>query len=415
MFTIIVGGILFIFALYYLFGSKSFEDKPKEKEKNKKQKKENKNIKKTTKEEKKEKESNHIKTNIEKPEPKIDLSKYLFKTIKECNNMSKCYFYKNGHLILFCDEKKISLCLFKDFFNESPKIYNKTIEKDVIADISLSPEKKMVFCANKNSKSILFYTLEKVDGKIKLVKLDKSITCSRPYEIKSIVSNSSGNLICSIGTNDDTEVQIFDPISSELKFKGSTGAIQNFQMIMGFNDTDLLISTYMNDISVLNFETSDKFNNETKKYENIYKFKRNPSIPVKAKPLFYALSNDDKFFVVSGDDNSVKIFRNYGNISEAKIYTQINLDFNSNNVALYVDSFDNGKLEGYVGVNRDNDIIIYNTKGEVYLELPEAHNGEILGLYITRENKDDKDNKNSNKDLILISAGKEGKIKFWKI
>ena len=415
MFTIIVGGILFIFALYYLFGSKSSEDKPKEKEKNKKQKKENKNIKQTTKEEKKEKESNPIKTNIEKPEPKIDLSKYLFKTIKECNNMSKCYFYKNGHLILFCDEKKISLCLIKNFFNESPKIYNKTIEKDVIADISLSPEKKMVFCANKNSKSILFYTLEKVDGKIKLVKLDKSITCSRPYEIKSIVSNSSGNLICSIGTNDDTEVQIFDPVSSELKFKGSTGAIQNFQMIMGFNDTDLLISTYMNDISVLNFETSDKFNNETKKYENIYKFKRNPSIPVKAKPLFYALSNDDKFFVVSGDDNSVKIFRNYGNISEAKIYTQINLDFNSNNVALYVDSFDNGKLEGYVGVNRDNDIIIYNTKGEVYLELPEAHNGEILGLYITRENKDDKDNKNSNKDLILISAGKEGKIKFWKI
>ena len=417
MFTIIVGGILFIFALYYLFGSKSSEDKPKEKEKekNKKQKKDNKNIKQTTKEEKKEKESNPIKTNIEKPEPKIDLSKYLFKTIKECNNMSKCYFYKNGHLILFCDEKKISLCLIKNFFNESPKIYSKTIEKDVIADISLSPEKKMVFCANKNSKSILFYTLEKVDGKIKLVKLDKSITCSRPYEIKSIVSNSSGNLICSIGTNDDTEVQIFDPVSSELKFKGSTGAIQNFQMIMGFNDTDLLISTYMNDISVLNFETSDKFNNETKKYENIYKFKRNPSIPVKAKPLFYALSNDDKFFVVSGDDNSVKIFRNYGNISEAKIYTQINLDFNSNNVALYVDSFDNGKLEGYVGVNRDNDIIIYNTKGEVYLELPEAHNGEILGLYITRENKDDKDNKNSNKDLILISAGKEGKIKFWKI
>ena len=75
-------------------------------------------------------------------------------------------------------------------------------------------------------------------------------------------------------------------------------------MIYSPNDSDLLISTYMNDISVLNFETSDKFNNETKKYENIYKFKRNPSIPVKAKPLFYALSNDDKFFVVSGDDNN---------------------------------------------------------------------------------------------------------------
>ena len=173
------------------------------------------------------------------------------------------------------------------------------------------------------------------------------------------MSNSSGSLLSSIGTNDDTEIQIFDPISSEVKYKDSTSAIQNLQMVMGPNDSDLLISTFMNDIAVLNFEQSDKFNSETKKYENIYKFKRNSSIPVKAKPLFYALSNDEKFFVVSGDDKSIKIFRNYGNISEAKIHTQINLEFNSNTVTLYVDSFDNGKLEGFVGVCRDNDIIIY--------------------------------------------------------
>ena len=185
-------------------------------------------------------------------------------------------------------------------------------------------------------------------------------------------------------------------------------------MIMGPNDSDLLISTYMNDISVLNFEQSDKFNNETKKYENIYKFKRNSSIPVKAKPLFYALSNDEKFFVVSSDDKSIKIFRNYGNISESKIYTQINLEFNSNVVALFVDYFENGKLEGFVGVCRENDIIIYNVNGQVYLELPEAHNGEIIGMYITRENKDNNYDKN-NKDLVLISAGKDGRIKFWKI
>ena len=100
MFTIIVGGILFIIALYVLFGSKSSsEEKPKEKKKS--QKKETKKI-------IKEKEEKNIKKEIipEKTEPKIDLSKYLFKTIKECNNMSKCYFYKNGRLILFCDEKK---------------------------------------------------------------------------------------------------------------------------------------------------------------------------------------------------------------------------------------------------------------------------------------------------------------------
>ena len=404
MFTIIIGFILFLIALYILFGSKSSEGKSKEKKETSKKN----DIKKIVKEKEEKKDINEI--NQEK-EPKIDISKYLYKTIKECNSMLKCYFYKNGHLILFCDEKKISLCLIKSFFSEAPKIYSKTIEKDLIADICLSPEKKLIFCANKNSKSILYFTLEKVEGKIKLVKLDKTIKCERPYEIKSIVSNSSGNLICSIGTNDDTEIQIFDAISSEIKYKDSTNSIQNFQMIFGPNDSDLLISTYMNDISVLNFEKTEKFNNETKKYENKYKFKRGSSIPVKTKPLFYDLSNNEKFFILSGDDKTIKIFRNYGNISEAKIYSQINLDFNANICTLFVDSFENGKLEGFIAVGKDNDIIIYNITGEIYLELPEAHSSEIIGLHITKENDDNSNDKN----LVLISAGKDGKIKFWKI
>ena len=399
MFGTIIGGILFIIALYILFGPKKQEVK---KEKNKK---ETKTQIKTKNEEKKVMPPIKAEKEKEKEEPSIDISKYLFKTIKDCNSMSKCYFYKNGQVILFCDEKKISLCIFKTSFNDTPKIYNKTIEKDLITDICLSLDKKTIYCSNKNSKMILFYTLEKVDGKIKLVKLDKNIICNRPYEIRSIVCDKLGTLIFSIGTNDDTEIQIFDAISSELKFKESTSAIQNLQMEMGPNDSDLLISTFMNDISVLNLEKNDKFNSETKKYENIYKFKRTSSIPVKAKPLFYMLSNDDRFFIVVGDDKSVKIFRNYGNISESKIYTQINLEFNANKATLYVDSFENGKLDGYVGISKENDIVIYNTKGEVYLELPGAHNGEILKMFITKENN----------DLILISAGNDGKIKFWKI
>ena len=396
MFTLIIGGILLILALYIFFG-------PKAEDKNKKEK-----IKKINKppikKEKKEEEEEEEK----EEEPKIDISKYLIRTIKEGNSMSKCYFYKKGHLILFCDEKKISLCLLKNFTSELPKIYNKNIEKDLIVDVCLSPEKKTIYCANKNSKTILFYTLEKVEGKIKLVKQDKFILCNRPYEIKSIVCNESGSLISTIGTNDDTEIQIFNSISSELKFKESTGAIQNLQMLMGPNDSSLLISTFMNDISVLNFEMSDKFNNETKKYENIFKFKRTSSISVKAKPLFYTLSNHNEFFIVSCDDKTVKIFRNFGNISEAKIFTQLNLDFNANCACLYVDDFHNGKLEGFIGIGRDNDILIYDAKGELYLELPEAHNGEILGLYITKEDENEKNN-------ILISAGKDGRIKIWKI
>jgi hypothetical protein len=137
MFTIIFGGILFIFALYYLFSSKSYEEKPKEKYK--KSKKEV--IKNTKKEEKVKEKKETEKIKIEKKEPENDLSKYLFKTIKECNSMLKCYFYKHGHLILFCDEKKISLLPIKNFFTDTPKTYNKTIEKDVIVDVCLSPEK----------------------------------------------------------------------------------------------------------------------------------------------------------------------------------------------------------------------------------------------------------------------------------
>ena len=401
MLGIVIGGIIAILTIYiFLCPNKATKDKPK-------------SINKKPQNPKKEEKKEIIPKKVEKEEPKIDISKYLIKTIKECNNMSKCYFYKKGHLILFCDEKKLSLCHLKNFLNDSPKIYSKTIEKDLIVDICLSPEKKTVFCANKNSKSILFYVLDKVDGKIKLVKQDKTIICNRPFEIKSIVSDEAGSLLCSIGTNDDTEIQIFDPISSELKFKESTSAIQNLQMLMGPNDNDLLISTFMNDISVLNFEKSDKFNNETKKYENIFKFKRTSSIPVKARPIFYALSNNEKFFVVACDDKSVKIFRNYGNISESKIYTKINLDFDANCVGLFVEDFD-GKLEGYTAIGRGNDILIYKIEGEnseKILELNDAHNGEILGLHITKEDEDDK----KNKELILISAGKDGRIKIWKI
>ena len=45
---------------------------------------------------------------------------------------------------------------------------------------------------------------------------------------------------------------------------------------------------------------------------------------------------------------TIKVFRNYGNISEAKIYSQINLDFNANIFTFFVDSFENGKSEGFV-------------------------------------------------------------------
>ena len=377
---------------------------------------------------KKKEEKKKIKEEEKEESPKmqkIDISKYLFKTIKEGKNMKKCYFYNKGHAILFCDEKKFCLCLFKHL-NGEHKIYSKNIDKDIIADVCFSPQKKSIFCASKNSKSIILYNLEKVEGKIKIKKSDKIINCERPYEIKSLVTNVPGTLISTIGTNDDTEIQIYDSISLDLKFKQSTGAIQNFQILMGPNDSDLLVSTFMNDISVISLEKSDKFNNETKKYENVYKFKRNPSISgVKSKLLYYCLSNDEKFFAISGDDKTIKIFRNYGNIWESKIFSQISIDYNASVVALYVDDFIDGRLYGYIGASIGGNAYIYDINGKLLIELPDAHEGSIISLFIfkedlnRKESGDNKEIKNVEKDkkeeFFLITAGNDGKIKFWKI
>ena len=367
----------------------------------------------------------------EEEEPEIlkkDISKYLLNSIKEGKNIIKCYFYNKGHFILFCDEKRLCLCLIKQFDNPTHKIYSKNIDKDTIVDICFSPEKKAIFCASKNSKSIIQYNLEKIDGKIKLNKNEKIIKCERTYEINSLVTNRAGTLICTTGTNDDTEIQIYNSVSSELVFKQSTGAIKNIQLLMGPNDSDLLVSTFMNDIAVISLQKNDKFNAETKKYEDIYKFKRNSSISgVKAKLLYYCLSNDEKFFAVLGDDKTVKIFRNYGNICESKIFAQISLKYNASVVALYIEDFNinSGRLSAYIGVAKEGNIYVYDNKGKLILELPEAHDSDIISLYITnnnlnrKESKENeelkKDNDDKNGELCLISAGKEGRIKFWKI
>jgi len=420
---VVAGLIICLTMIFFLLKSSSSNKTNKEKrqkETDTKDEKEEKEKKPIEKEENEEEEETEI--------PKKDISQYLLNSIKEGKNMTKCYFYNKGHLILFCDEKRLCLCLVKQFNNSSHKIYSKNIDRDTIVDICFSPEKKTIFCASKNSKSIIQYNLEKIDGKIKLNKNEKIIKCERPYEINSLVTNKAGTLICTTGTNDDTEIQIYNSISSELVFKQSTGAIKNLQLLMGPNDSDLLVSTFMNDIAVINLEKNDKFNAETKKYENIYKFKRNTSISgVKAKLLYYCLSNDDKFFAVSGDDKSVKIFRNYGEICESKIFSQISLNFNASVVALYVEDFNihNGRITAYIGVAREGNAYVYDEKGKLMLELPGAHDSDIISLYITKNNLNRKESKENeelkigdddkNGELCLISAAKDGRIKFWKI
>ena len=167
MLGIIIAGFIICLTMIF-FVLKSSQNNPEEKRKPNDRVNKDKEDKKSK---KKEKEEEKQETEI----PKKDISKYLFKSIKEGKNMTKCYFYNKGHAILFCDEKRLCLCVLKHLNSPSQKIYSKNIDKDIIADVCFSSEKKAIFCASKNSKSIITYNLEKIDGKIKLNKSEKVI------------------------------------------------------------------------------------------------------------------------------------------------------------------------------------------------------------------------------------------------
>ena len=374
-------------------------------------------------------EQKKIQPEPEKPKSN-DNNKYLFKTIKEDKDMTHCYFYNNGHFILFCNSKKVYLCYLKNINCKTQKILSKNIERDSINDVSFSPNTKIIVCAAKNSKSIIFYEITKIDGKIKLNKLEnKLISTQRPYEINSIVMSENGDMISTSGTNDDTEIQIYDSKTLEKIFTQSTGGIHNFQILMGPNDNDLLISTFMNDISVINFNKSDKFNSTTLKYETVFKIQRNPSISgIKSKLLFYCMSNDEKFFGISTEDKNIKIFRNYGNISDSKLFSQFSINYTANIISLYIIDFDSGRLNGLVAASNGRNIYLYDENGKQILELDEAHDSEIIGLNICKvdlkevENGGDNEipelidseKEKKNGEYCLISASKDGRIKFWK-
>ena len=105
MLGIIIAGFIICLTMIF-FVLKSSQNNSEEKRKPNipvnKDKEDKKSIKKKKEEEK-----------VEPEIPKKDISKYLFKSIKEGKNMNKCYFYNKGHAILFCDEKRLCLCVLK--------------------------------------------------------------------------------------------------------------------------------------------------------------------------------------------------------------------------------------------------------------------------------------------------------------
>jgi WD40 repeat protein len=111
---------------------------------------------------------------------------------------------------------------------------------------------------------------------------------------------------------------------------------------------------------------------------------------------------------------------------ESKIYSQISLNFNASVIALYVDDFSSGRASGFVGASQGSNVYVYDLNGKLVLELPEAHEGDVISLYITKDDLSRKESmggdeeiksedKNKGGEYCLISAGNDGKIKFWKI
>ena len=121
--------------------------------------------------------------------------------------------------------------------------------------------------------------------------------------------------------------------------------------------------------------------------------------------------------------------QNYGNISESKVFSEFKTDFRSDTVSLYVNSFFNGKIEGYVALVDGTDIVICDTDGNVVMRMEKAHDNEIIALKLVKVNLEENEEapkdsfineqfegaKDKEGKIALISASKDGRVKIWNL
>lgn len=428
---ILLAFIIIILSLLYILNKKpNSNEKLNKNKENISQKEENNKQK-----EKKEKEEQLKKIKESEIENENFLKSHLIKSIKDLKTIKKVIFAHNGHVIIFCDEKKVCFVYLPTInSNINPKIISKSIQYDSITDITYSNEKKQIFVSTKNEKKIFYLYFQLKDNKNKLNLSEDFIQTERKFEIDQIaITTKENNFLSTSGTNNDTEIQIYNTISKSLEEKIDTGGIHNIEIKMTPDNKNLLISTFLNEISVINLEKNEKFNNVTLKYENSFKFIRKKSISgIKAKILSFTFTNDENFFLVSTENKTIKILQIFGNISDSKVFKEIKRDFNVKIVSMYVEEFYNGKLTGKIAYSENNNIYICDCEGNNLLTFKDAHDNEIVNLMITKinceeenEDKNERDYKiinfdeNLEKDqkgkIIVISGSKDGRIKFWNI
>ena len=222
----------------------------------------------------------------------------------------------------------------------------------------------------KNSKNLIFFDIVKDEqNKFKLNKVNKQIETRRTSDIKEV--RISGDYVLTTGSDQDTTVEIYSLLKLNHLETINIGEIKNVHMKITPDNKFAVISTYMYELAVVELGRIKKFNHTTKMDEEFLKLQRQKSIGgIKVHIIDYDFSNDNRFFIVSSEDQSVKIFHNQGNISDSKILCEFKIkDKNfkmAEKVSLYVDNYNFGKLIGIVALAYDGDIMICTIDGKVY-------------------------------------------------
>lgn len=204
----------------------------------------------------------------------VNKKDFLINSFREGKELRNPKISTDGKVIAFHDDKRIILCMLKNFYDKNQRFISKSVEQDVVCDIAFSEEPMRVVAALKNSKNLVLFDLVTEGDKQKLVKLEKKIIKDdRKFEIKNVAISKDSNYISTIGTGQDTIVQIFDTKTLKSLSSMDLNEIQNSEIKMTPDDRQLTISTFMYEIAVIEFKKTIKFKKEIEGDETIVKVK----------------------------------------------------------------------------------------------------------------------------------------------
>lgn len=243
--------LLLVFIPLYFFVLKKKQDNENEiSKKDKKKKQENK---KEINDSQKTSLENSRSTSTINNKEENDSKKAIINSFRDGKTISNYYFSPNGDYIVYHDEKKFCLILLTDPLDRDLKKYSKSIDRDVISHVNFAFDTKIMAVGLKNSKELIFYSLEKQEdtGKLKFVKIEKIIGTQRKYDIQNVAITNDGNYVATSGSGQDTTIQIYSYMTGKIIGNIDINAIQNFQMKLSPDNKYITISNYMYEISVI--------------------------------------------------------------------------------------------------------------------------------------------------------------------